>query len=178
MWVTGRFPVRARAFPFRSPPELSTVTGAPQLLIAWHSQSGTCARLAAAARRGAVRADEVVLQVGRCEDLGSVELARASGLLLIAAENAGRLAGGAKQFLDRVFYPSIDRGLVLPAAVLVSAGNDGRNAVGDSERMLKGIPFTPATEPLIIRGLPAGDDLARAEELGEALATGLALGLF
>ena len=154
------------------------MTAAPRLLIAWHSQSGSCARLAAAARRGAARADGALVQAGRCEDLGSVELAAASGLLLVAAENAGRLAGGAKQFLDRVFYPSIDRELVLPAAVLVSAGNDGRNAVGDVERMLKGIPFTPATEPLIIRGLPTDKDLARAGELGEALATGLVLGLF
>jgi len=154
------------------------VTPPPRLLIAWHSQSGTCARLAAAALRGAGRADGAEAVAGRCEDLGSAEVAAAGGLLLVAAENAGRLAGGAKQFLDRVFYPSIDRGLVLPAAVLVSAGNDGRNAVADIERMLKGIPFTPATEPLIIRGLPGAEDLARVEELGEALATGLALGLF
>lgn len=154
------------------------MTATPQLLIAWHSQSGTCARLAAAALAGARRAEGAGASAGRCEDLGSVEVAAAGGLLLVAAENAGRLAGGAKQFLDRVFYPSIDRDLVLPAAVLVSAGNDGRNAVGDIERMLKGIPFTPATEPLIIRGLPGPGDLARAGELGEALATGLALGLF
>jgi hypothetical protein len=154
------------------------MTAAPHLLIAWHSQSGTCARLAAAALRGAGRADGVGAIAGRCEDLGSAEVAAASGLLLVAAENAGRLAGGAKQFLDRVFYPSIGRDLVLPAAVLVSAGNDGRNAVADIERMLKGIPFTAATAPLIIRGLPGPEDLARAEELGEALATGLALGLF
>jgi len=154
------------------------VTGSPRLLIAWHSQSGTCARLAAAARRGALRADDARVQLGRCEDLGSVEVAAASGLLLITAEHAGRLAGGAKAFLDRVFYPSIDRDLVLPAAVLVSAGNDGRNAVSDTERMLRGIPFTPATEPLIIRGLPTDEELASVEELGEALATGLALGLF
>lgn len=154
------------------------MTAVPRLLIAWHSQSGTCARLAAAALRGAGRADGAKAVAGRCEDLGSAEVAAASGLLLVAAENAGRLAGGAKQFLDRVFYPSIDRDLVLPAAVLVSAGNDGRNAAADIERMLKGIPFTPATEPLIIRGLPASRDLARAEELGEALATGLALGVF
>jgi hypothetical protein len=154
------------------------MTATPRLLIAWHSQSGSCARLAAAALRGAGRADGAEALAGRCEELGSVEVGAASGLLLVAAENAGRLAGGAKQFLDRVFYPSIDRDLVLPAAVLVSAGNDGRNAVADVERMLKGIPFTPATEPLIIRGRPGPEDLARAEELGEALATGLALGLF
>ena len=154
------------------------MTGSPVLLIAWHSQSGTCARLAGAALAGARRAEGVGAEAGRCEDLGSVEVAAASGLLLVAAENAGRLAGGAKQFLDRVFYPSIGRDLVLPAAVLVSAGNDGRSAVADVERMLKGIPFTPATEPLIIRGLPTDEELASVEELGEALATGLALGLF
>ncbi|WP_052094439.1 hypothetical protein [Pseudohaliea rubra] len=150
----------------------------PVLLIAWHSQSGSCARLAGAALAGARRAEGADAEAGRCEDLGSVEVAAASGLLLVAAENAGRLAGGAKQFLDRVFYPSISRELMLPAAVLVSAGNDGRSAVADVERMLKGIPFTPATEPLIIRGSPGPEGLARAGELGEALATGLALGLF
>jgi hypothetical protein len=150
----------------------------PLLLIAWHSQSGASARLAAAARTGAAGVAESVVAAGRCDDLGSVELARASALLLVAAENGGRLAGGAKAFLDRCFYPSIDRGLVLPAALLISAGNDGRNAVAEAERIFRGIPFTAATEPLIIRGSPTAADLARAHALGEGLATGLSLGIF
>lgn len=155
-----------------------TNPGPPQLLIAWHSQSGTCARLAAAAHAGASAAAAVTVAVGRCDDLGSVELARADGLLLVTAENGGRLAGGAKHFLDRCFYPSIGRKLVLPAALLVSAGNDGRNAVAEAERIFRGIPFTAATEARIIRGLPGQGDLEQVHELGEALATGLALGIF
>jgi hypothetical protein len=114
----------------------------------------------------------------RCADAGAQELAGSDALLLVCAENAGRLSGGAKEFLDRIFYPVHHRGLVLPYALLVTAGNDGRNAVADVQRMLRGIPFKPATDPLILRGAISPQQCERAGELGEALATGLAMGIF
>ena len=52
----------------------------------------------------------------------------ADGLLLVMAENSGSLCGTMQDFLDRTFYPAIARGLVMPYALLISAGNDGRGA--------------------------------------------------
>jgi len=148
------------------------------LLIAYHSQSGTCAHLAAAALAGARRETEVEARVLRAWDAGAADIASADGLLLIAAENSGSLSGGMKDFLDRVFYPAIDRGLLLPCAILLSAGNDGRGAARQAERILSGIPLPLAAETEILRGEFGDKHRRAAQELGQALAAGVAMGIF
>ena len=147
------------------------------LLIVYHSQSGASAALAHAACRGARDAGEAA-DARRAVDTGAVEVADASGLLLVCAENSGRLAGGAKDFLDRIFYPLHGRAIVRPYALLVSAGNDGRGAVAEAQRIFRGVPFSEAMEPRILLGPPGDDELAAAAESGAAFATGLAMGIF
>lgn len=149
----------------------------PSLLIAYHSQSGASAALARAAAAGA-RAHLSDVSLRRCIDVSAPEVAAAGALLLVCAENSGRLAGGAKDFLDRMFYPLITRRCTLPYALLISAGNDGRGAAEEAARIFRGIPFTQAVEPTIIRGRPEAGDLAMASELGEGLATGVSMGIF
>ncbi len=148
------------------------------LLIVYHSQSGSCAQLARAAWEGASTEVAAAPQVLRASDTGLRDLLDAAGLLLVTAENSGALAGGMKDFLDRIFYPSINHTLVLPYGLLVSAGNDGRGAVAQAQRILSGIPFTVATEPLILRGEVGPDHLTQARELGQAFAAGLDMGIF
>lgn len=150
----------------------------PALLIVYHTQSGSCAQLAAAALRGAQDEAGVNATVRRACDAGVGDLAAADALLLVTAENSGSLSGGAKDFLDRIFYPAIDQQRVLPYALLVSAGNDGRGAVQQAERILRGIPFTAATGATILRGEVTDEHMAGARELGQALAAGLAMGIF
>ena len=148
------------------------------LLIVYHSQSGACAQLARAAWRGAGLESDVTVQVYRAWDAGTEQLSLADGVVLVAAENSGALSGAMKDFLDRTFYPSIERGLVLPYTLVVSAGNDGRGAVRQGQRILSGYPFPPATEPLIVRGDITADHLHACTELGQAFSAGLAMGIF
>ncbi len=148
------------------------------LLIVYHSQSGTCARFAAAVAGGAAREENIAVTVRRAWDAGVSDLAAADGVVLIAAENSGALSGAMKDFLDRCFYPAIQRGLVLPYALVLSAGNDGRGAQRQADRILSGIPFTRATETQILRGEFRDEYAARSEEIGQAFAAGLAMGIF
>ena len=148
------------------------------LLIVYHSQSGASARLAQAAWRGAAAEQGIIVQVRRVWDAGTRDLQLADGVLLVAAENSGALSGGMKDFLDRTFYPAIDRGLVMPYALLVSAGNDGRGAVRQAERILSGYPFPAAAEPVILRGEVTAAHLQAGRELGQAFAAGLVMGIF
>ena len=104
--------------------------------------------------------------------------AAALGLLLVAAENSGGLAGSAKDFLDRCFYPAQPLQLNLPYGLVISAGNDGRNAQAQLQRILSGIPFKPVAEPLIFRGEPGEDARTQCRELGQGLAEGLAMGIY
>ena len=122
------------------------------LLIVYHSQSGTCAGLARAASEGAREEEGVAVVVRRAWDAGTADLGEADGVMLVMAENSGALCGAMKDFLDRTFYPAIAHGLVLPYALLISAGNDGRGALQQAQRILSGYPFPAATEPLILRG--------------------------
>lgn len=148
------------------------------LLIVYHSQSGSCAALARSAAAGAREEPGVQVSVCRACDAGVLELAKADGLLVVAAENSGSLSGGSKDFLDRIFYPAIARSLVMPYALLVSAGNDGRGAVQQAKRILGGIPFTCAADPVILRGEVGPGHEEAAAELGQAFAAGLVMGIF
>lgn len=147
------------------------------LLVVYHSQSGSCAALAFAAFEGAC-AEVPKARIYRACDVGAREIGDSQGLLLVCAENSGRLAGGAKDLLDRVFYPLLKRRCTLPYALLVSAGNDGRGAVAEAQRILSGIPFAQALEPSIVRGKPSVDDLHSARALGEGFAAGIVMGVF
>ncbi|MFV0276827.1 MAG: NAD(P)H-dependent oxidoreductase [Parahaliea sp.] len=148
------------------------------LLIVFHSQSGSSAALARALWRGAREEAGVRALLQRAWDSGSADLLSADALVLVAAENSGSLSGGMKDFLDRVFYPAHLRDLVLPCALVLSAGNDGRNASAQARRILSGIPFTEATPPLICRGEVSESHRQQCRELGQALAAGLAMGIF
>ncbi|MEQ9463083.1 MAG: flavodoxin [Haliea sp.] len=148
------------------------------LLIVYHSQSGACARLARACCSAAAGVKGLEVRVSRAWDAGSADLLAAHGLLLVAAENSGSLSGGVKDFLDRTFYPVGEAGRVLPYGLLISAGNDGRGAREQARRILSGYPLTAALEPVICRGEVTAAHCRQAEELGEAFATGLEMGIF
>jgi hypothetical protein len=148
------------------------------LLIVYHSQSGTCAQLSRAAWRGAQLEPEVKVTVRRAWDADTLQLSNAHGVLLVMAENSGALCGTMKDFLDRTFYPAIARGLVVPYSLLISAGNDGRGAQRQAERILSGYPFPAAAEPLILRGEWCAGHQQASEELGHAFAAGLSMGIF
>ena len=148
------------------------------LLIVYHTQSGSCFDLAVAARRGAAREPDTALCWRRAWDAGMDELASCSGLLLVAAENSGTLAGGMKDFLDRCFYPAQPLQLNLPYGLVVSAGNDGRGASQQAQRILAGFPMKLVAEPLICRGEVTEFMRRDCEELGQALALGIQLGIY
>lgn len=149
-----------------------------QLLIVYHTQSGASAKLAESLWRGALDEGSVSVKVQRAWDCGTEDLCEADALALVAAENSAALAGSMKDFLDRCFYPAIERQLVLPYALVISAGNDGRNAERQAQRILSGIPFTEATPPLICRGEVDFRHRQQCRELGQGLAAGLAMGIF
>ena len=152
--------------------------GVKSLLIVYHSQSGASARLARAAWQGAQTEPGIEVSLRRVWDAGISDLREADGLLLVAAENSGSVSGATKDFLDRSFYPAIASGLVMPYALLVSAGNDGRGAVRQVQRILSGVPFPAAAEPVILRGDTVPGHLDTSRELGEAFAAGLQMGIF
>ena len=149
-----------------------------RLLIVYHTQSGSSERLARAAAEGAAREEGTRTRLCRALEAGAEELRWADGVLFCTPENFGALSGGMKDFLDRTYYAVQPEQLNRAYALIVSAGNDGQGAVRQIERILRGYPMRAVADPLIVRGEPQPPHLAAATELGETLASGLALGIF
>ena len=149
-----------------------------RLLIVFHTQSGNTGRLADAVVNGARRVDDVDTVMKRAFDAGTADLLACDGLLLGTPENFGYMSGALKDFFDRSYYPCEGRLTGLPYAVFVSAGNDGTGAVREIGRIANGYGWKTVAEPLIVRREITPADLERAGELGEAMAAGLAMGVF
>ncbi len=152
--------------------------GMKRLLVVYHSQSGRTRRLAQAVLRGARREEGVEARLLPAMEAGVADLLAADALLFGTPENLGYISGGLKDFFDRTFYPAQPHALNLPYSLFVSAGNDGRNAVRQVERIARGYPLRLVAEPLIVLGEPDAAALQRCEELGQTLAAGVALGIF
>jgi multimeric flavodoxin WrbA len=148
------------------------------LLIIYHSQSGSTESLAAAVYRGAVREEGVTTRIVRAQAAGLADLLACDALLIGSPENFGFMAGAVKDFFDRTYYPAQARGVLLPYALFISAGNDGTGAVRQIERIAYGYPLKKIAEPVICRGPINTDAQQRCADLGEAVATGLALGIY
>ncbi|ENO87906.1 flavodoxin family protein [Thauera linaloolentis] len=149
-----------------------------RLLIVYHTQSGNTGSLAEAVLRGAARVDETDTRLMRAFDAGTDELLACDGLLLGTPENFGTMSGALKDFFDRTYYPCEGRLVGLPYAIFVSAGNDGTGAVREIGRIANGYGWKSVAEALIARKAVTTGHLRAAEELGEAMASGLAMGIF
>lgn len=147
------------------------------LLIVYHSQSGANQQLARAAY-DASRTTDYSVTVRRASDAEVGDVLQSKALLLCFAETNASIAGGMKEFLDRIYYPVCDSEIVLPLAVAISVGSDGSNALRLFKRIATGMRCKWVAEPLIINGEP---DLQACEQVGElalAMLEGVALGIF
>ncbi|MEJ2601944.1 MAG: flavodoxin family protein [Gammaproteobacteria bacterium] len=151
-----------------------------QLLIVYHSQSGTTERMAEAVLRGAH--DEAIEGVDVRAlsplDADASDVLRCDALILGTPENFGYMSGALKYFLDRVYYPCLEKVEGKPYALFVRAGNDGTGAVSSVQRIVAGLALKEIQPPLVIAGEFDEARLADCEELGMTVAAGLEAGIF
>ena len=160
------------------------------LLIVYHSMTGAAEQLADAAAAGARGEAEVQLRVLRAVQAGAADVLDSDGFLFATPENLATMAGLMKDFFDRVYYPVLDRVNGRPYCTIIAAGTDGTGAARQVQRIATGLRLREIAPALVIRNgaqtpeqilaakvVPV-DDLARARELGAAMAAGLASGIF
>lgn len=161
-----------------------------RLVIVWHSRTGAARAMAEAAADGARSEGDVETLVVPAQDANPDHLISADGYLFSAPENLAALSGEMKEFFDRCYYPVLDRLNGRPYAALIAAGSDGAGAARQLSRIATGWRLKPIAEPLIVcthaqtpdtilapKTLPE-PDLAACRERGQALAAGLAMGVF
>lgn len=164
--------------------------GMKTLLIVYHSHTGGARQMAMAAADGALAERNLRVELRHAPEAGSHDVLTADGFLFACPENLGSMAGLMKDFFDRHYYAALDQLNGRPYASLICAGSDGSGTARQIARIATGWRLKAIAEPLIVlthaqtpeailapKHLHA-DDLARCSELGEAMASGLALGVF
>lgn len=156
------------------------------LLIAWHSRTGASEALAAAARDGA--GGDVRLL--RAADATPADLLGATGYLFVCPENLGTMSGTMKEMFDTCYYPLLGRVEGRPYATIIAAGSDGRGAEAQIDRIVTGWRLRRVADSLIVNLAAQTPEailapktvpevsLSTARDLGQALGTGLELGVF
>lgn len=150
------------------------------LLIVYHSQSGTTERMAEAVIRGARHEDidRVIVRVLGALEADADDVLWSDALILGTPENFGYMSGGLKVFLDRVYYPCLEKVEGKPYALFVRAGNDGTGAVNSVQRIVAGLALKEIQPALVIAGEFDETRLGECEELGMTVAAGLEAGVF
>jgi NAD(P)H-dependent FMN reductase len=160
------------------------------LLIVWHSRTGAGRAMAEAALEGAAQEPEVRIGLVAAEAAEAQDLLDADGYLFVCPENLASMSGQMKEFFDRTYYPVLDRIQGRPYAAMIAAGSDGSGAARQIARIATGWRLRQVAEPVIVgthaqtpeailaeKQLSA-QELAPCAELGQAMAAGLALGVF
>ena len=162
-----------------------------RLLIVYHSLTGGTEQLVTAAAGGARReAPDVNVRVLTAPQAGPEDVLAADAYVFATPENLAAIAGLMKDFFDRCYYPVLGRIEGRPYATLICAGSDGSNAARQVERICTGWRLKAAAPALTVcthaqtpedilapKQIPV-DELKRADELGAALAAGVAMGVF
>jgi multimeric flavodoxin WrbA len=148
------------------------------LLIVYHTGGAKTAQMAAAVERGARGEEGVRVVLKRCAHAGPEDVLGADGLILGTPENFGYMSGMMKDFLERVFYACEGKVEGRPWALFVGAGQDGSGAVSSVERIVTGLRLKKISEPIVVVKDLKPEQLAALEELGAAMAAGLAMGAF
>lgn len=147
------------------------------LLIVYHTGGVKTAQMAGAVERGARAEQGVRVVMKRCADAGPEDVLGADGLILGTPENFGYMSGMMKDFLERIFYACEGKVNGRPWALFVGAGQDGTGAVASVERIVAGLRLKKIGEPIVVVKDLKPEQLAACEELGAALAAGLAAGI-
>ncbi len=156
------------------------------LLIVWHSRTGASQAMADAAKAAAGELARIIPAAAAGPD----DLRAAGGYLFVCPENLGSMSGAMKELFDRCYYPLLGQIEGRPYASIIAAGSDGHGAQAQLDRIVTGWRLRRVAEPLIAnihaqspeeimanKSVPSAI-LARASELGAAMANGLKLGIF
>ena len=160
------------------------------LLVVYHSMTGGTRQMAQALCDGAAQESGVAVRLLHASQAHAADVLAADGLVFATPEILAAMSGQLKDFFDRCYYDVLDQVNGRPYATLVCAGSDGQGAVRQIERIATGWRLRAVAPALVVcthaqtrKAIAAPkhiapDDLTRCQALGEALAGGLALGVF
>src|SRR5229473_2107833 len=149
-----------------------------RLLIVAHAPSENTLALRAAVERGALSETDIAVRVVAPLKAGPDDVLAAQAVILGTTENLGYMSGALKDFFDRSYNPCLEKTQGLPYVLYIRAGQDGTGTSRAVERITTGLRWRAVQEPLICKGAWQPAFVQQCEELGAAMAAGLAAGIF
>ena len=152
----------------------------PNLLIVSNCPSENTRKLQQAAYAGACHKDiaGVETRVYEPPEAGPDEVLWADGVILGTTENFGYMSGLLKDFLERIYYPCLEKTEGLPVAVYVKGGLDGQGGKTSVERILTGLKWKLVQPTLVLKGKYREEFLTECTQLGTLMAAGLESHIF
>lgn len=147
------------------------------LLIIANTPSANTLQLRQAVVTGAKRTELAFIELSPFEATAE-HVFNASAIILGTTANFGYMSGALKDFFERIYYPCLEHTQGLPVVLYVRAGTDGTGAVHSVERILAGLRWRLVQEPIVLQGEFKPEFLQTCEDLGEAVAEGVLLGVF
>lgn len=150
------------------------------LLIIANIPSENTQKLAEAALRGASSSEfeQVSARLLSPFEATPKDVMESDAVILGTTENFGYMSGAMKDFFDRVFYPCLEQTEALPYAIYIRAGLDGTGTENAMQKIISGLKWKQVQDVLVCQGEYDDAFVTQVEELGMAMAAGLALGLF
>ena len=144
----------------------------------YHSQGGTLEILAKRLAEGAAKEKNITVTLKKAADTCLEDLLNCNGIAVGSPEYFGTMSGMVKDFFDRTYEAAQEKTIGLPYIVFVSAGNDGRGAITQIERIAAGYKWNKVLEAIRVVGVRTENDFVALEDLGHALAAGIDFGIF
>ena len=149
-----------------------------RLLIVAHAPSDNTLALRAAVERGARSETGLDVRVVAPLQAGPDDVLAAQAIVLGTTENLGYMSGALKDFFDRSYNACLEKTQGLPYALYIRAGSDGTGTRRGIETITTGLRWRAVQEPLVCKGAWQPGFVDQCEELGAAMAAGLAAGIF
>ena len=149
----------------------------PRLLVVHHQPSPALHSMFEAVMEGAkdpsIEGVDVVARPALAAT--AVDVLEADGYILGTPANLGYMSGAMKHFFDLVYYPCLDATARRPYGVYVHGNEDTAGALLAIEKIVTGLKWRRAAEPVTVMGQPTREDLDACRELGAVLAASLSL---
>jgi len=135
----------------------------------FHSQSGNTKAAAEAVADGARSVAGTNVTVKEALKAGTDDLLACDAIAVGTPDYFSYMAGGLKDFFDRVFYPTQGKVTDKPCVIFVTHGGGGK-AVESVEGVCRSLKFGVIAPPVLVTGKPDADAKKQLSALGASLA--------
>jgi NAD(P)H-dependent FMN reductase len=149
----------------------------PRLLIVHHTPSPSVEAMFDAVRSGATDPSITGVEVACRPALATsaLDVLEADAYVLGTTANLGYMSGALKHFFDLVYYPCLDATIGRSYGVFLHGNSDTGGARLSIEKIVTGLRWKQAHDPVSVIDKPTQADLEACWELGATVAAGLTL---